>query len=229
MTHALGFLAGSRVEWVIFSRLPGLSWASLAQVAAGHAEASLVFSVKQGRFHRESFGTIPAMRIATDNSRPPQKSSTAATIRKEFSMKRIIAVLIAALSFAGIASAQAAPAAPAKPSAQAPAQTATITGKLELVNGVIALKADGTTYYLPRLEGLAGFIKELVEGATVKLEGYAYPLPNQAGFSVFMTTKLTIAGRDYDLSQGPMGGKGFGSRGPGMMRGGMGGWGGPRR
>jgi hypothetical protein len=144
-------------------------------------------------------------------------------------MKRSLIALLAALALAGSASAQsaAAPAAPAVAAAQA--QLSTISGKLELINGMIGLKSGGVSYYLPRLRQLVGFVKDLQEGATVKLEGYAYPLPNQAGYSIFEATKLTISGRDYDLgqpgAQGPFGGKGMrgGMGARGGMRGGMGG------
>ncbi len=146
-------------------------------------------------------------------------------------MKRTLVAVLAALAIAGAASAQ--NAAPASPPA-APAQTTTISGKLELIDGAIGLKAGGVSYYTMRLRQLVGFVKDLQEGAAVKLEGYAYPLPDRAGYSVFMVTKLSFNGNDYDLGQpgagGPFGGKGRGF-GRGGMRGGMGGgmWGeGPR-
>lgn len=143
-------------------------------------------------------------------------------------MKRLIALFAVALALAGAASAQNAPTPPAQGSAQAAGQTVKLAGKLEVINGMIGLKADGVSYYLPRLRELVGFVKELQEGAAVKLEGYAYPIPSQAGFSVLMVTKLTIGTKDYDFSQGgfgPFGGKGMrggrGGRG-GMMGGGYG-------
>jgi len=138
-------------------------------------------------------------------------------------MKRIIVATLAALAIAGAVSAQ-------SPAPAAQAQTTAISGKLELIDGMIGLKADGTSYYVPRLRQLVGFVKELQEGASVKLEGYAYPIPNRAGYSYFMATKLTIGAKDYDLGQpgarGPFGGQGQG-QGRGGMRGGrMGGMGG---
>jgi hypothetical protein len=153
-------------------------------------------------------------------------------------MKRSLLAFIVALAIAGTASAQAAApstAPSAKPGAQA--QLITVSGKLELINGIIGLKADGTTYYAPRLRQLVGFVKELQEGAAVKLEGYSYPIPNSAGFSMLAVTKVSVAGKDYDLSQnGGFGGMGMrggrggmhgGMWGGGMWGGGM--WGGPRR
>jgi hypothetical protein len=136
-------------------------------------------------------------------------------------MKRIIGVCIAALALAGVASAQAAP--PAQPVVK-------LSGRLEVINGHIGLKADGVSYYIPRLRQLVGFVKEVQEGASVKVEGYAWPVPNQSGVSMLAITKLTIGGKDYDFSQdqGPLGGKGMrggkrGGGGPGMGGPGMGG------
>jgi hypothetical protein len=141
-------------------------------------------------------------------------------------MKRLIVVCLAALGVAGFATAQAGTPAPAN----SRAQTITVSGKLEFIDGTAGLKADGTTYYTPQLLRLSGFIKDLQEGATVKLEGYAYPIPSKQGYSMLMVTTLTINGRDYDLKQDrPFGPRGMMGRGGRMMedrnREGM--WGGP--
>ena len=135
-------------------------------------------------------------------------------------MKRLIGVCMA-LALAGALSAQTAPSAPPAPNAQ---PVIKLAGKLELINGHIGLKADGVSYYIPRLRQLVGFVKEVQEGAAVKVEGYAWPLPDQAGISVLAITKLSIGGKDYDFDQGmgnrPFGGKGMrGPRGPGMRDG----------
>jgi hypothetical protein len=139
-------------------------------------------------------------------------------------MKRIFVVCIAFLALSGALSAQAAPAAPQSPAAQAAQSIVKLSGKLEVINGMIGLKADGTSYLIPNLSRLVGFVKELQEGAAVKVEGYSYPIPAQAGFAMLHATKLTIGTKDYDLGQaggfGPFGGKG--------MQGGRGGWGGDR-
>jgi hypothetical protein len=136
-------------------------------------------------------------------------------------MKKLIVVCIASLALAGVLAAQAAPAAP-QATVQAAAQVVKLSGKLELIDGTIGLKADGVNYYIPSLSRLVGFVKDLQEGVSVKLEGYAYPVPSKSGYSMFHPTKLTIGTKDYDLGQadgyGPFGGKG--------MRGGMGGRGG---
>jgi hypothetical protein len=46
-----------------------------------------------------------------------------------------------------------------------------------LVNGMIAVQSGGKTYYVGGLNRLIGFIDGLKEGASVKLEGYAFALP----------------------------------------------------
>ncbi len=138
-------------------------------------------------------------------------------------MKKVIVVLVAALALTGIAVAQSAP-----PSADGQALDAKkivkLAGKLEVINGMIGIKDSGTSYVVPRLSELVGFVKELQEGASVKLEGYAVTIPArasaQASFSILMVTKLTIAGKDYDFSpmfkdgmRGGMRGEGRGGRG----------------
>jgi hypothetical protein len=132
---------------------------------------------------------------------------------------------LAAVAIASSASAQAQAApAQAQPQGQAQRQLVTISGKLELIDGMIGLKSGGTAYYTPRLRILVGFVKDLQEDATVNLTGYAYPLPNRAGYAVFFVTKVSFGGKDYDLGQrgGPFGGRGWGEGRGGMMGGG--GW-----
>jgi len=133
-------------------------------------------------------------------------------------MKRIIVTLAAALALAGAASAQVAATAPA----QAP-QTVTVSGKLELIDGFIGLKSGGTTYYTRGLDRLVGFVKDLQEGAQVKLEGYAVPLGTPSGYSYLIVTKVTVGGKDYELPQtgahGRFGMAGAGTVGPGDMMG----------
>ena len=118
-------------------------------------------------------------------------------------MKKAIVVLIAALALTGIAVAQSTP--PAADSQVPDAKKIVkLAGKLEVINGMIGVKDSGTSYVVPRLRELVGFVKELQEGVSVKLEGYVFPIPPrvsaQASFSILMVTKLTIAGKDYDFS-----------------------------
>jgi hypothetical protein len=131
-------------------------------------------------------------------------------------MKKTVSALVLILAAAGIAMAQAAPAAPT--TAQ---QTVTVSGKLELIDGFISVKSGGTTYYTRGLDRIVGFVKELQEGAQVKLEGYSYPLGLPSGYSMLMVTKVTVGGKDYELPR--MGALGrFGNAGANGQNGMMG-------
>lgn len=134
-------------------------------------------------------------------------------------MKRIAIVLTCALLVAGSAFAQVPP--PALSQSQAPAQVTKATGKLELVQGSIALKSGGKTYIVRNLQRLAGFVDGVKEGATVTVEGYECPLAYTTDVVLLHVTKLTVGGKEYDLSQaygrgaGRMGGRrGEMQRGP---------------
>ncbi|MDR1900735.1 MAG: hypothetical protein LBQ88_00430 [Treponema sp.] len=78
------------------------------------------------------------------------------------------------------------------------AEELTISGKLSLVKGRIALQSGGTTYYLAGIDRLMGFIDGLKEGAEVTLEGFALNTQEE-GAMLFRTGKLSINGKDYDL------------------------------
>jgi hypothetical protein len=136
-------------------------------------------------------------------------------------MKKLAIALAAALMAASFASAQA-----NLPQTSAPtqAQLSKVTGKLELVQGVIAIKTNGKTYLLPRLQKVAGFIKGVEEGGTVTVEGYERALPYTADVVILQATKLTVGGKDYDLGQpgqgAMMGGKMRGMMMQGKSRGG---------
>jgi hypothetical protein len=135
-------------------------------------------------------------------------------------MKKTIIALAAVLLVAGIASAQ--PPNPAPVQTQVPVTK--ITGKLELIQGVIGLKSGGKTYLVPNLQRVAGFVKGVEEGATVTVEGYENALPYTSDVILIHATKLTVGGKDYDLSQtggrfGAMGCGGYGRVGGGMQQG----------
>lgn len=132
-------------------------------------------------------------------------------------MKRIAVVLIVGIIAASAASAQVwgprgnmAPG--TAPAVQAQnLETVKVEGKLTLVNGMIAVKEGSKTFYVGGLQRLIGFIDGLKENASVKLEGYAVSLPAAPEYQHLRVTKLTFAGKDYDLSQGfgpMMGGRG---------------------
>jgi hypothetical protein len=57
-----------------------------------------------------------------------------------------------------------------------------------------------TTYYTGGLDRFTGFIDGLKEGAPVSLEGAAYQLPNDEKAKFLRVNKLSLNGKDYDLS-----------------------------
>jgi len=111
------------------------------------------------------------------------------------------------------------------------AQITKLEGKLTLINGMIGIQSKDKTYYVHIPGRLYGFVDGLKEGAQVKLEGYEYPLPQAPNYVNFLVTKLSLGGKDYDLSTLGQGMRGRGAFGPsagntgrGMGRG-MGGYG----
>ncbi|HOX11602.1 MAG TPA: hypothetical protein P5117_13885 [Spirochaetia bacterium] len=155
-------------------------------------------------------------------------------------MKRAIIVVLAVAVAASAVSAQGwapgfrgpGPGAYAAPAA--PAETVKIEGKLALVNAHPAVVVKDKTYYVGIPGRLFGFVDGLKEGAQVKLEGYEQPLPYATNVAMFHVVKLTVGGREIDLSQsfgygrGMMGAYGpagdYGPMGRGMMPGGRGRW-----
>jgi hypothetical protein len=92
-----------------------------------------------------------------------------------------------------------------------------IEGKLTLVNGHVAVVTGGKTYYVAIPPFLYGFIDGLKEGAQVKLEGFEHSIPIAPNYSFLRVTKLTVNGKEYDLSAYAMGqGMGPGGMGAGM-------------
>ena len=134
-------------------------------------------------------------------------------------MKKMAIALVALLAVTGMAVAQEAPAPWSPPGwNQIQATSVKVEGRLALINGMIGLKAGGKTYYLPMLERLAGFVESIKEGASVKVEGYEYPIAAAPEYSTVMVTKLTVGRKDYDLSQ--FAGYGMARVGRGGMMGG---------
>jgi hypothetical protein len=123
-------------------------------------------------------------------------------------MKRIVLFGLLAFCIAGFASAQMGPwgmgrrGLPQAPQfRQTPAaEQVTVSGNLSIVHGRIAVVSDDTTYYTGGLNRLVGFIDGLKEGARVSLEGAAYQLPNAETAKFLRVNKLTLNGKDYDLS-----------------------------
>lgn len=131
-------------------------------------------------------------------------------------MKKLVVLAVVALTACGAIFAQTVPVPYGSPAyAQTTAPLVKVDGKLTLINGIIGIKSGSKTYYLPMLQRLSGFVDGIKDGASVKVEGYEYPLAAAPEYSTVMVTKLTVAGKDYDLSQyaGYGYGMGWGHRG----------------
>jgi len=131
-------------------------------------------------------------------------------------MKRTLMATLVALAIAGAASAQNANPPAKGPDGQQQPQQTTISGKLEWLDGMIGLKSGENVYYAPQVKELVGFVKDLQEGATVSLTGFARKIPYSQN-SFFRATKLSFNGKDYEFGQdfGPAGrepGMGMGMR-----------------
>lgn len=83
--------------------------------------------------------------------------------------------------------------------AQKAPEPVTVSGKLALSNGHIAVQSGDTTYYVMGLQRLIGFVDGLKEGAQVSLEGFIREIKN-SNAKVMHASKLTIAGKTYDLA-----------------------------
>ena len=145
-------------------------------------------------------------------------------------MKRIIVIATIGLIAAGSVFAQAnGPRGIGPGPAVQNAESVKVEGKLALVNGFISVTTKDKTYYVMGIQRLIGFIDGLKEGASVKLEGDAFQMPMAPEYLVLRATKLTFAGKDYDLSYGRGAGYGYGMMGGRMMgRWDDDDWGGPR-
>jgi uncharacterized protein YdeI (BOF family) len=115
-------------------------------------------------------------------------------------MKKIAIIAVMCVFFAGALSAQ---------DVRANVETTTISGKLAVANGLIALQSGEQLYYVHGFQHLINFIDGLKEGAEVTLEGYIVPFQNDSETLHFMATKLTMNGKSYDL-QTPYGNRGMG-------------------
>jgi hypothetical protein len=73
-----------------------------------------------------------------------------------------------------------------------------VNGKLQVVNGQIAVVQDKKTYYAVGIQRLVGFVDGLKEGATVTLEGCAVSIPRDTDSYVLRVSKLTLNGKVYD-------------------------------
>ena len=101
-------------------------------------------------------------------------------------------------------------------------QTISVTGTLQLRNGIIAVKSENNAYYVPALTQYIGFIEGLQEGAQINLDGFV-------SGNYLQPIKVTINGKIYDFSVNVLPqGIGYDSYGWGHHRGAYaqsGGWG----
>jgi len=123
-------------------------------------------------------------------------------------MKRIVLFALLVLGFATLVSAQRRdnrfwnlpqPSVP-----QVTSEKVTVSGELTIVQGSLAVKSGNITYLTMGLQRFVGFIDGLKDGARVSLEGNAITRTSDAATKYLMVTKLTIAGKDYDVGRPQM-------------------------
>ena len=79
-------------------------------------------------------------------------------------------------------------------------ESVNVSGNLTIAQGMIAIIDNETTYLAMSLNRYTGFIDGLKEGATVTLEGYALPSPQNNKVKILNVQKMTLNGKDYDLA-----------------------------
>ena len=72
-------------------------------------------------------------------------------------------------------------------------QTVSITGTLQLQNGIIAVVSGNTAYFVPTLTQYIGFIEGLREGAQISIDGFV-------SGNYIQPTRVTISGKSYDFT-----------------------------
>ena len=80
------------------------------------------------------------------------------------------------------------------------AETVTVTGSMVVANGMPALKSDDATYFVTGISRLIGFVDGLKEGAQVTVEGRSMANPRDETVKYLRASKLTIGGRNYEIS-----------------------------
>lgn len=77
----------------------------------------------------------------------------------------------------------------------------TLDGKLEWVNGRIAIKTEDKTYFVSGVQRLFGFVDGLKEGAQLTLTGRSYSVSYIPEYGFFRAEKVSFNGKDYTLNQ----------------------------
>nr|AGS53381.1 hypothetical protein [uncultured bacterium contig00018] len=72
-------------------------------------------------------------------------------------------------------------------------QTVSVSGTLQLQNGMIAVASGNNAYFVPALTQYIGFIEGLKEGAQISVNGFA-------SGNYIQPTTVTIAGKTYDFT-----------------------------
>ena len=81
------------------------------------------------------------------------------------------------------------------------AESASVSGNLTIVRGMIAVSSGDVTYLAGGLQRFVGFIDGLKEGAAVTLEGSAFAVPQNDKVKFLLVQKMTLNGKDYDLGR----------------------------
>ena len=80
-------------------------------------------------------------------------------------------------------------------------ESATVSGKLTVAQGAIAVVSGDTTWLVRGLNRYVGFIDGLKEGAEVTLEGYALTSTLDKNIKSLQAQKMTLNGKDYELTR----------------------------
>jgi len=80
-------------------------------------------------------------------------------------------------------------------------ENVSVSGNLTIAQGMIAVVSGDTTWLVRGLNRYVGFIDGLKEGAQVTLEGYAVPGPRNDKIKSLQAQKMTLNGKDYELTR----------------------------
>jgi hypothetical protein len=69
---------------------------------------------------------------------------------------------------------------------------------LSLKDGVLVLKGDSTTYYVPGIQRFVGFIDGLKEGARVTVKGYVNSTDHG---DIVRPYELSLGGKTYEVGR----------------------------